>query len=779
MDSFFSPDGHLKMEQPSPLPATLDLLIVGGGPAGTAAAFRAKELGLKALVVDYDDVMKRIRDYAKDKLILPHFGGGDRMRFPAGGPLISALHFDAIDKDDMCLAWKRLYQKHNVPARIGIELTGLQQQSDGRIAVQTWNHKSRQEETLFSHHVALSIGRGVPRRFDIPGNTDGISYRLDNAETRCDGPVCIIGGGTSAAEAVIAISNAKAEAGDPSPVYWSYRGDKLPKVSRALSDVFFDAYIGNGNIRYYPNSEPVAVVTGPDKKEYLSLRIDRRMIEGRSIETTHLEFPKETCIACIGEDIPEKFLNSLGIFMATGGPKKKKRMVVSPLLETQQRNVYLIGDILSQAYLETDDHQANPDSFREIKHPGNIKSALRDGVFIAEVVKQKLAGKSQIDVSLDFVDDPVAPAEDKDSALEQKIAQSFIASRDASAASSSAPAVQQDDPVLFEPRLIRITPAGIEEDEFVIPPEQPLRLGSGDCTISFPDESSVAEHHATLTPEANNTYILKDEGSQSGTFLQLVPGQLYTLNHGDLIHIGRQFLVFTTRDAFQLIHYDHQGQLLNKQTLREGTIVIGREAPDISLDENDMILSRRHLAISLKNNTLSVKDLSSLNKSYLRIQSNYPVGHDDVFRLGQVILKLSLQENLAPANVSVLIQPPKPAPKPPVTHQPEPVAKVVAAPATGPSILFEGQPAPLPLAPNQTVLELAKKHNIPINYECESGRCGYDPVRIVSGEEHLNEMDEDEEGWTIEEVCHLEPGKHRLACMLRANGPVCVEILKK
>ena len=28
----------------------LDLLIVGGGPAGTAAAFRAKELGLEPLV---------------------------------------------------------------------------------------------------------------------------------------------------------------------------------------------------------------------------------------------------------------------------------------------------------------------------------------------------------------------------------------------------------------------------------------------------------------------------------------------------------------------------------------------------------------------------------------------------------------------------------------------------------------------------------------------------------------------------------------------------------
>src|SRR5436190_18531496 len=90
------------------LPPVLDVLIVGGGPLGTAAAFRAKELKLAALVIDYDDLMKRIRDYAKDKQILPDFGGGDRMQFPKGGELIAALEFAPIDKDEMCRRWKGL-----------------------------------------------------------------------------------------------------------------------------------------------------------------------------------------------------------------------------------------------------------------------------------------------------------------------------------------------------------------------------------------------------------------------------------------------------------------------------------------------------------------------------------------------------------------------------------------------------------------------------------------------------------------------------------------------
>jgi hypothetical protein len=75
-------DGMVVLDRPVELPPVLDAIIVGGGPFGAALAFRLKELGRKALVIDYDDLMKRIRDYAKDKKILPDYGGGDRMVFP-------------------------------------------------------------------------------------------------------------------------------------------------------------------------------------------------------------------------------------------------------------------------------------------------------------------------------------------------------------------------------------------------------------------------------------------------------------------------------------------------------------------------------------------------------------------------------------------------------------------------------------------------------------------------------------------------------------------------
>lgn len=764
-------DGMLQLETPVRLPEVLDLLVVGGGPAGTAAAFRAKELGLSVLVVDYDDLMKRIRDYAKDKLILPHFGGGDKMRFPNGGDLIKSLHFEPIDKDDICTSWRGLYKKHGVPAKIGLELTGFSYLDDDLIEVKTWNHRVQQEEVLVARHMALSIGRGVPRRFDIPGNTDGISYRLEDASMYVGRPVCVIGGGTSAAEAVIAISNAKSDAGDSCPVYWSYRGDSMPKVSKALSAVFFNAYLGNGNIRYYPKSEPAAILTGPDRNEYLSIRVDRRTIDGRSIETTHLEFPKQSCIACIGEDIPEQFLGSMGIKMVLGGPKKKKRMVVSPLLETQQPNVYLIGDILSQRYLQTEDFNADPAGFKEVRHPGNIKSALRDGVLVAEVVKQKLEGRTSIDVEVSYIDETPAA---KPVAGPPAASASFIketAEPEADADGDSAE------------KFIRITPTGVEEDEFIIDRDKPVSIGRKGADVSFPAEESLSDAHATLFYR-DGRYWLGDEGSRSGTFYRLPAGKLVDINNGDLIQIGRQFLVFSIQPGNkECLQYNRQGSLKAAHALKEGTVVIGREAPDIVLDKQDNILSRRHLAISVKGEKVQVKDLGSLNHSYLRIKDAYPLGHDDVFRLGQFLFKLVTEEAAEASNHVSVDVPPKPrqataAPAPAATPAPAPAATPAPA-GSGPSVTFAGHGEAITVSPDDNVLSVARNNNVPINYECESGRCGYDPVRIISGQEHVNELDEDEEGWTLEEVCNLKPGEHRLACMLHCKGPVVVEVVKK
>ncbi|MCI0699286.1 FAD-dependent oxidoreductase [candidate division KSB1 bacterium] len=766
------PDGTLITNNPVKLPAVLDMLVVGGGPAGTAAVFRAKEFGLSALLIDFDDVMKQIRDYPKGKPILPDYGGGDKMKFPKGGKLISLLHFTPIDKDEMCVKWKGFYRENNIPAQIGVELTGLQQQADGVWQAKAYNYYTKSEQSYLAKHVVIAIGSGAPRRLDIPGNTKDIAHRLSDPAHYVGTPTLVIGGGTSAAEAVIAISNAKNQKKDLTAVYWSYRGDKMPKVSKALAEVFFEAYLGNGNIRHYPLSDAVAVVTEDDKKEYLSLRTDRRSIPGRPDETVHLEFPLEACIVLIGQEIPETFLNALGIHMAAAsGASDRKRVVVTPWLESQQPNVYLIGGILGQAYYETGDFHADPPNYRQKKHAGNIKSALVDGVLVAEVIAQKLAGKTTIDVVIDFQEEAEKPAAKPVSLMQTIMMEAGASPLKTRIASAPAAAERYAS-------LVHILAGNEEDEEFPINPNGITTIGRTGCDLNFPDDTFLSDKHASIT-HGQDGYFLRDDGAATGVFLKVKQAQPQEVFAGNIVRVGRQFLVFRADDGiFTIVHFDHTGRQVKRYSIPEKTIILGRESPDITLDGRDLSLSRRHLSVMRKENKIFIKDLGSANGSYLKVNNTLRLEPDDQFRVGQQLLKLSLQESETRRTMHFTTATPfaAPAPKQEAAAPPQP-APLTAKPE-GLVVVFKNVGKSCAFKPGQTICEIAEKNGVKIKTDCHIGSCGIDPIRILSGLENMDEPGSEEKG-TLEDINDLKPGEYRLSCVAKPKGPAVVEILEQ
>lgn len=757
------PDGTYILDQPVQLPEVLDILIVGGGPAGTAAAFRAKELGLSFLVIDYDDLMKRIRDYAKDKPILPSFGGGDQMKFPVGGEMISSLHFPPIQKDEMCTRWKGLYRRYNVPAKIGVELMGLESDQAGQWRAKIWNHNTKTEESLSAHHVVIAFGRGAPRRFDIPGRVESIAYRLTDPSLQVGKPACVIGGGTSAAEAVIAISNAKRESDDSTAVYWSYRGDRMPKVSKALADVFFQAYVGNGNIRYLPRSEPVSVITNQDQENCLCLRIDRKVMSDRPQETTQLEFLTRYSIACIGEDIPEALLNSVEIYLTSGGPRNRKRLVVNPLMETNRTNLYLVGDILSPAYLQTEDFDADPSTFQEVKRRGNVKSALRDGVWVTEVIAQKLEGKTNIHVRLEFADakieESARPGPTEAPLVEKPAEVTKTTGEDRQPAA----------------RLVRLLQGQITAEEYLLAADGVTTIGRQGCDVCFEDDSSLSDHHASIL-HREQAYFVQDEGSENGVFLQPIEGKAVAVPPGAILRAGSQWLIFGNEsDPHLLTHYDSQGNPLKTIRLREGKIILGRQAPDVTLDPSDPNLSRRHLSISLRDGKLFFSDLKSTNGTHFKVDGPVRLSQGDRVWLGHQILQFqSAQESVPPGEVrfeTTSFRLPEPPVRPTAELQAEAAAK-----EAGPTVTFQDSGQSFPIRKGQTICELAEEHGLKITAQCHQGICGSDPIRVISGNENLNPLGEDEED-TLEGRAP-EGESYRLACVARPRGPVVVEIVK-
>src|SRR5262249_47050688 len=158
-------------------------------------------------------LLTKIRDFHEGKDILPDYGvRKDNRPFPPGGPLVTALHFEAWKREEMLERWKQYYKANNIPARIGAEMTGLERAPDGTWTVKASSKRASQAMRFRARHVILAVGGNVARRFDIPGELNGLHFRLDKAENFVGGPSLVVGGGISAAEAVIAISNAKAKA---------------------------------------------------------------------------------------------------------------------------------------------------------------------------------------------------------------------------------------------------------------------------------------------------------------------------------------------------------------------------------------------------------------------------------------------------------------------------------------------------------------------------------------------------------------------------------------
>ena len=773
--------GSLKVAQPAELPAVLDVLVAGGGPAGTAAAVRCKELGLSCLVVDYDDLMKRIRDYPKEKQILPSYGGGDKLQFPVGGPMLASLAFEDIDKDDLVKVWKARFKEYGLAAKIGHEFTGLERLPDGTWDVRTWNHRTGEEEHYNARNVLLAIGAGVPRRFDIPGNTDGIAFRLDDAKNYVGAPALVIGGGTSAAEAVVAISAAKMAAEDQTAVYWSYRGGSMPKVSKALSDAFFTAYVGNGNVRYLAYSEPVAVVTADDKQDYLSVRIDRKVAVGRPCETVHLEFAKGQVVACIGEDLPVKLLQSCGIkvYLLNNRPL----MLVNHDGEVSLPGVFLVGDARGPKYLRCTGF-TDSTSYEQVVEKRNIKAAMVDAVKAIEVI----AARSGLEVPKSEGAPAVTPATPAAVAKAAVVPPTPSQPADAKRPTS-------------EVQLVSLHPDDTAEEQFPLLKDQ-VAIGRRAPDIACGDDVDMADTHAVVVRRGDG-YALEDKSGGAGVWLRAKGIAGRPVGENDLVWIGAQILMVAKQGGgWAVTHYNAEGVQQGTHPIPEKGLIIGRTEA-VSLDRSDLSLSRRHAQFRIEGGKLGIFDLGSKNGTYVKLTAPTQLVNGDEFRVASKRFRF---EQFAPisklAASDVVVEAPVAAVPAPAAAS-APVAAPAPAAAGGGglavSLNYGEYAVSYSVTADQDLLHAyfhdlvvrfpdckvgkdgapRDHHEEPLDWECKIGQCGLCAVEIVEGAENFVPADPGSmERPTMEKVRQLdwEPKKYRLACVAKIKGPVKLTI---
>ena len=216
-----------------------DVIIVGAGPAGIAAALACKANNLKYLVLEQDEMGGTVLHYPRKKLVLTS---------PVELPLYGKLKVSEISKEELLTIWKDIRDRFalNIQTHHKVESIG---RTNGGFSVVA-------KGTAFSSGaVLLAMGRrGSPRKLGVPGeNLPKVMYRLIEAETYKQKHLLVVGGGDSAIEAAMGLAEQQGN-----KVTISYRKDDFVRL-KEKNETRVRELIKSGRIKTVFNSNVVEI----------------------------------------------------------------------------------------------------------------------------------------------------------------------------------------------------------------------------------------------------------------------------------------------------------------------------------------------------------------------------------------------------------------------------------------------------------------------------------------------------------------------------------------
>lgn len=267
-------------KHPSPA-TTLDLVIVGGGVAGLAAALEAKQLGLRFTVVEAASPFSTVHNFPLRKPIFT---------YPQGFKPAGALDFAGQDRESLLQELDAARTQAGITFESG-RVTDVQREA-GHFTV-----RLQEGGSLLSRAVLLTIGRsGNYRRLGVPGEDSGVvTNRLHDPADYRGSRVLVVGGGDSAVEAAIALADAGAS------VVLSYRGESLDRPK--------------------PENREALARLAKEGRIDLKLGTKVRSIQPQAVELTAnnapsgvvQSIPAEKVFVLIGREAPLTFLRKAGV----------------------------------------------------------------------------------------------------------------------------------------------------------------------------------------------------------------------------------------------------------------------------------------------------------------------------------------------------------------------------------------------------------------------------------------------------------------------------------
>jgi thioredoxin reductase/NAD-dependent dihydropyrimidine dehydrogenase PreA subunit len=261
---------------------TLDLVIVGAGPAGLAASLTAKSHGMKFATIEQESLGGSVFQYPRAKLV---------MTSPVTLPLAGRMRFGQTSKEALLGFWRDIESKAGLQIRYQERVEAIVRQGRGFV-VRTTKAEYRTSSVL------LAIGRrGTPRKLGVAGEElPKVVYRLIDPEQYAGQDVLVVGGGDSALEAALSIAESGART-----VTLSYRGDAFARAKPRNRERVMAAM----------QSGRMEVLFGSEVKR---IEPDRVCIARDDRER---ELPNDAVIVSAGGILPADFLRGIGVDVET------------------------------------------------------------------------------------------------------------------------------------------------------------------------------------------------------------------------------------------------------------------------------------------------------------------------------------------------------------------------------------------------------------------------------------------------------------------------------
>jgi CRP-like cAMP-binding protein/thioredoxin reductase len=282
-----------------------DLLIVGSGPAGLAAATHAQSNGLSYILLERaDHIADTVFAYQARKFVMAE---------PSMIPARSDLPFQAGSREAILDSWQRHASDQKLNVRLKAEVKTLTKDGD-RFLVGTAT------EGLEARNVILAMGtQGNPRKLGAPGeDLPHVQNRLVDAAEYEDRDILVVGAGDSALEVAIALTK-------DNRVGLVVRGSEIARANEILMKEVLSLQTA-GRITIYYNATVKQVYTG-----YADL-----VVRGDVVRV-----PAEFIFLKLGADPPRKFFESIGVRYSGSG--KEARPILSPVYESTVPGLFIIG----------------------------------------------------------------------------------------------------------------------------------------------------------------------------------------------------------------------------------------------------------------------------------------------------------------------------------------------------------------------------------------------------------------------------------------------------